>query len=232
MDCGIDRQPTMWVRRARVVIFPGWIAAIIVGLFLIVQQLLLFLSRSCNPHSLAHAPVALASCACPQASRKCRPDWLGVGDALVGRHAAWIAVSPGVRRGFADGSIRGPASSAGEDAGSTEVRTGSADLAIGKRIHGAVERRGALPFAGACHAVCARWARGGKRLGLSVADVRMRSIKVARAWRENSRFHARCKGAGREETLPLCADCLQFAIVLYSTTIDTKIRPWIGTSCT
>lgn len=44
MDCGIDRQPTMRVRRARVVVLPGWVAAIVVGLFLIIQQLLLFLS--------------------------------------------------------------------------------------------------------------------------------------------------------------------------------------------
>jgi len=64
MNCGINRQPTVRVRRARVVVLPRWIAAIVVGLFLVVQQLLLFLSRPCDPHSLAYTPVALASCAC------------------------------------------------------------------------------------------------------------------------------------------------------------------------
>jgi predicted secreted protein len=44
MDCGIDRQPTVRVGRTRIVVLPGWIAAIVVGLFLIVQQFLLFLS--------------------------------------------------------------------------------------------------------------------------------------------------------------------------------------------
>jgi hypothetical protein len=44
MDCGIDRQPTVRVRCTRIVVLPRRIAAIVIGLFLIVQQLLLFLS--------------------------------------------------------------------------------------------------------------------------------------------------------------------------------------------
>ena len=72
-------------------------------------------------------------------------------------------------------------------------------------------RAGALLSARACHAAYARWAR--KCL---VADVRMRSTEYARAWRENSRFLARCKGAACEETLPICADCLHFALVMRS----------------
>jgi predicted secreted protein len=44
MNCGIDRQPTVRIWRTRVVVLPRRIAAIVVGLFFIIKQLLLFLS--------------------------------------------------------------------------------------------------------------------------------------------------------------------------------------------
>lgn len=87
---------------------------------------------------------------------------------------------------------------------------------LGKEAMVLLYRVGALPLAGARHAACARWARKRKKAWWQRGRREDEINQDARAWRENSRFLARCKGAGCEETLPICADCVQFAIVLDS----------------
>jgi len=44
MDRGIDRQPSVRIWRTRIVVLSRRIAAIVIGLFLVIQQLLLLLS--------------------------------------------------------------------------------------------------------------------------------------------------------------------------------------------
>ena len=68
VDCGVDRQPAMRVWYTRIVVLPRRIATVVVGLFLIIQQLLLLLTRSRQAQCLAHTPVALAARGCGQAS--------------------------------------------------------------------------------------------------------------------------------------------------------------------
>jgi hypothetical protein len=143
MDCGVYWQPTVRVRRARVVVLPGWIASIVVGLFLIVQQLLLFLAGSCDSHGLAHAPVALASRTCRQSGWQCRANGLLKSDALTrGPHVRpKDVVHIRMSRRFVDGGVRRFAR-ASEDAGSAKGRAGSEGLAVWERSHVDGNRRG------------------------------------------------------------------------------------------
>jgi len=87
------------------------------------------------------------------------------------------------------------------------------ELMLASQCPGAQETPlGGMPCASVCHAATAT------RLGRSVADEGMRSIKEDRnalAWRESREFKDSSAGrvAGREETLPMFADCWNSAVV-------------------
>jgi hypothetical protein len=130
VDCGVDRQPAMRVWHTRIVVLPRRIASIVVGLFLIIQQLLLLLARSRQAQCLAHTPVALAARGCSQASGQGRASRLGEGDVLTGRSrsAGRVAMGICVCRGFANRGAGGFGGGS-QDAGRAEGR-GSEGLAL------------------------------------------------------------------------------------------------------
>lgn len=118
----------MRVWHTRIVILPRRIATVIVGLFLIIQQLLLFLSRSRQTQCLAHTPVAFAARGRGQASRQRRARRLGQGNVLSRRRRSTggAAMRICVGRGIANRCAGGGS----QNAGRAEGRAGGECLAL------------------------------------------------------------------------------------------------------